>query len=154
MSGEQQVALGGGRVFVLHDRDIGGFLWGCRGKLVPGEMLVAVCERIVMPGRGLGLGVRVVLDTPQGQNEVLSQFFIPDFKEGQFPWGLFLTPLTLPVVFLADDATPSDVLCVTVHHEERERQDLDTQQVREYDVYHTLFHVPPEQQEKQEGAVK
>lgn len=154
MSCEQQVTLGGGRVFVLTNRELGAFMWGSRRKLAPGETLAAVCERTVMPGQGLGLGVRVVLDTPQGQNEVLSQFFIPDFKEKKFPWALFITPQTLPVVFLTADVTSPSDACITVRHEKQERQDLNTGRVREYDVYHTLLHVPPEQQEKQEGAVK
>ena len=142
MSCEQQVTLGGGRVFVLTNRELGAFLWGSRGKLAPGETLAAVCERTVMPGQGLGLEVRVVLTKHQGQGETLPQFFIPDFKEKNFPWNLFLTPQTMPVMFQRDNTTLPGVSCITVHRDERVRQDLNTGQEREFVVYHTTLCVP------------
>jgi len=101
-----------------------------------------VCERTIMPGQGLGLGVRVVLTKHQGQGETLSQFFIPDFKEKNFPWNLFLTPQTMPVMFQRDNTTLPGVSCITVHRDERVRQDLNTGQEREFVVYHTTLCVP------------
>ena len=152
MSSKQ--SAGGGRVFVLDDRDMGAFLWGNCGKLVPGETLTTVCERTVSRGQGLWLEVRVILKTPHQLEEILARFFIPGFGEKKSPWALFLTPQTLPVVFLTANATPPPDACITVRHEKQERQDLNTGRVREFDVYHTLLHIPTKCRERARNAKK
>lgn len=100
----------GVREFLLGHNTFRQFLQFNQPKLLPGESVLLVCERALVHGQGLGLRVRVMIQSPQESlGGEAAEYFLP-LLEKDFPWTLFQTPQTFPVVFREEDITP-DGLC-------------------------------------------
>lgn len=97
--------------FLINDEDFTHFLGRNRGKLVPGESFTLWCERILNFNRNIGLNIRVMVNTVGGSMGELGNFFIHDFVETGFPWGLFLSRRVVPVIF-EGEPIPEGGLCV------------------------------------------
>lgn len=85
--------------FLINDEDFTHFLGRNHRKLVSGESFTLWCERILNFNRNIGLNIRVMVNTAGGSMRELGNFFIHDFVETGFPWGLFLSRRVVPVIF-------------------------------------------------------